>query len=163
MFAQGKIIEKQFAEHLKDVKWATREQDMFEHWDMEGKLEKETYKFDVKDMKKFNRSDDKVQDEMALVELKNVRGNDGWMHGKADLVVFKRTDYFLATKRSSLLEWVEKNKGQPEFWSFVKKPYAIYDRKKFGKQDEFCWVPFEDIEKNVVCIKITHKKIRLEK
>jgi hypothetical protein len=43
---------------------------MFEHWDMEGKLEKETYKFDVKDMKKFNRSDDKVQDEMALVELK---------------------------------------------------------------------------------------------
>jgi hypothetical protein len=163
MFAQGKIIEKQFAEHLKDVKWATREQDMFEHWDMEGKLEKETYKFDVKDMKKFNRSDDKVQDEMALVELKNVRGNDGWMHGKADLVVFKRIDYFLATKRSSLLEWVEKNKGQPESWSFVKKPYAIYDRKKFGKRDEFCWVPFEDIEKNVVCIKITHKKIRLEK
>ncbi len=56
-------------------------------------------------------------------------------------------------------KWVEKNKGQPESWSFVKKPYAIYDRKKFGKQDEFCWVPFEDIEKNVACIKIKHKKI----
>ena len=28
-----------------------------------------------------------------------------------------------------------------------KEPYATYDRSFFGKQDKFCWVPFEDIEK----------------
>ena len=29
---------------------------------------------------------------------------------------------------------------------YEKEPYATYDRSYFGKQDKFCWVPYEDIE-----------------
>ena len=33
---QSKIVEQNFAKHLKDVEWANVEQDMFEHWDLKG-------------------------------------------------------------------------------------------------------------------------------
>ena len=52
---KGKLIEDEFAENLKDVIKASREQDLYEHWDVEGILQGKRLRFDVKDMKKFNR------------------------------------------------------------------------------------------------------------
>ena len=71
---QGKIIEENFAKNLDNPVWATREEDMFEHWDLKGSLEGKLLKFDVKGMKKKNRSDSKFQDDIAWVEGTNVRG-----------------------------------------------------------------------------------------
>ncbi len=36
--AKAKIIEAEFTEHLEDVTKSTKEQDLFEHWDVEGTL-----------------------------------------------------------------------------------------------------------------------------
>ena len=148
--------ESRFAKKLLHPVRSSREQDMFEHWDKEGGFLNSRFKFDVKGMKKFNRSDDQVQDQMALVELTNVRGNPGWIKGKADYIALERKDYWLIVDREELLRMVEKNLGEPSAWSFKKTPYAIYDRKKFGKQDQFCWVPFEDIEDLDNVHKINH-------
>jgi hypothetical protein len=108
-------------------------------------------------MKKFNRFDDYVQDQMCLVELVNVRGNPGWIKGKADYISFERKNYWLVVNREELLKMVEKNLGEPAEWSRTKKPYAIYDRKKYGKQDQFCWVPFDDIEELEDVHKVNHE------
>jgi len=149
--------EIKFASKLINPNWSSREQDMFEHWDVEGGFLNSRFKFDVKGMKKFNRFDDYVQDQMCLVELVNVRGNPGWIKGKADYISFERKNYWLVVNREELLKMVEKNLGEPAEWSRTKKPYAIYDRKKYGKQDQFCWVPFDDIEELEDVHKVNHE------
>lgn len=67
------------------ITYPTREQDMFEHWDIcvDGK------KIDVKGRKKINRFDNNPQDEYHFLEIKNVRGNVGWCYGKSDVIAFQ--------------------------------------------------------------------------
>ena len=61
---QGKLDEELFAQrHLSDIKWANNDQNIHEHWDMEGSINGKTSKFDVKGMKRKNRNDKKTQDE----------------------------------------------------------------------------------------------------
>ena len=87
---KGKLIEDEFAENLKDVVKATKEQDLYEHWDIEGTLQGKRLRFDVKDMKRFNRKDTEPQDEMACVEYVGISGHPGWVRGRADAIAFKR-------------------------------------------------------------------------
>ena len=51
--ARGKIVEEEFAKNLKDPKWSNANENFTEHWDIEGILEDKSFKFDVKDLKKF--------------------------------------------------------------------------------------------------------------
>jgi|TARA_R110000787_G_scaffold11368_3_gene37744 hypothetical protein len=158
--AKAKIIEAEFTEHLEDVTKSTKEQDLFEHWDVEGTLQGTRMKVDIKDMKKFNRKDPETQDEMACVEYVGVKGYPGWVQGKADSIAFKRSKYkWLVVNRQELWDMLkakleERSYSPSEGPWYEKEPYATYDRSFFGKQDKFCWVPFEDIEK------LTHIKIQ---
>ena len=79
---------------------------MHEHWDMEGGLNGKILKFDVKGMKRKNRNDKEKQDEWAWVEGTNVRGNPGWVKGRADYIVFERSEYWLMVNREELLNFV---------------------------------------------------------
>jgi len=157
--AKAKLIEAEFTENLTDVTKATKEQDLYEHWDVEGVLEGKRMKFDIKDMKKFNRKDPETQDGMACIEYVGVKGYPGWVQGKADAIAFKRNKYkWLVVNRQDLWDMVkakleERSYSKSEGPWYEKEPYATYDRSFFGKQDKFCWVPFEDIEK------LTHTKI----
>jgi hypothetical protein len=143
---KGKLAEKLFAQrHLSDIKWANSEQDKYEHWDMEGGLNGKTSKFDVKEMKKINRWDPKPQDVLAWVEGTNNRGNEGWIKGLADYIVFEREESWLVVNREELFKftWDKlREKGFPP----GKKAYHIYDRSKYGKKDKTTLVPFKDIE-----------------
>ena len=51
----AKKVEDSFAKNLTDVVRASKKQDMYEHWDMVGKLDDEAFRFEVKGKKKFNR------------------------------------------------------------------------------------------------------------
>ena len=59
---KGKLVEEAFAnQHLQDVVWSNNQQNIQEHWDMEGRLPSmngDRFKFDVKGLKKKNRGDD---------------------------------------------------------------------------------------------------------
>ena len=140
----AKITEENFAKNLKDPVWATREEDMFEHWDVKGILDNELLKFDVKGMKKKNRWDNKLQDDIAWVEGTNVRGKPGWVKGKADYIVFERLDYWLLVWREDLLNLVNLKLKENNFQK-GKGVYQIYQRD--GRQDKITMVPFEDMEK----------------
>ena len=142
--ARAKIIEQNFAKNLKDPIWANDYQDMQEHWDVQGTLDGQLLKFDVKGMKKVNRWDNKQQDDIAWVEGTNVRGKPGWVKGKADYIVFERTDHWLLVQRQKLLEHVESKLKENNFQK-GKGVYQIYQRE--GRLDKITMVPFEDIEK----------------
>ena len=54
-FERGFAAEDLFASyHLTNITWATKNQDMYEHWDVQGSLDhsNDIYKFDVKALKK---------------------------------------------------------------------------------------------------------------
>ena len=44
----AKKVEDSFAKNLTDVVRASKKQDMYEHWDMVGKLDGEAFRFEVK-------------------------------------------------------------------------------------------------------------------
>lgn len=80
------------------LKYPTREQDMFEHWDIsvDGK------KIDVKGRKKINRFDSNPQDQYHFLEIKNVRGNTGWCYGKSDSIAFQVSSGWIMVETEKL-------------------------------------------------------------
>src|SRR5210317_492930 len=141
--ARAKIIEENFAKNLKDPVWANDYQDMQEHWDVQGTLDGQLLKFDVKGMKKKNRSDSKFQDDIAWVEGTNVRGKPGWVKGKADYIVFERPDYWLIVGREDLFKFTWSKLEENNFRK-GKNIYEVYQRE--GRLDKITMVPFKDIE-----------------
>ena len=141
---KGTLDEERFAQrHLTNIKWSNNYQNMHEHWDMEGSINGKTSKFDVKGMKKKNRNDKEKQDEWAWVEGTNVKGNPGWVKGRADYIVFERGEYWLMVNREELLHFVQE-KLKKNSYAEGKKPYHVYQR--YGKRDKITLVPFKDIE-----------------
>jgi hypothetical protein len=141
--AQAKIVEEHFSKCLVNPKWADSEQDMFEHWDIEGELNGTLLKFDVKGRKKINRLDDNYQDDIAWVEGTNVHGASGWIKGKADIIVFERSSYWLLVDREELLDFVN-TKLKENNYQKGKGIYMIYQRA--GRKDKITMVPYQDIE-----------------
>ena len=141
---QAKISEEKFAKNLTNPVWANNYQNMKEHWDVKGIFKQKLYKFDVKGMKKKNRWDNNFQDDIAWVEGTNVRGEPGWVKGKADYIVFERNKYWLIVDRQELFDHVV-NKLQEKGYQKGKGIYQVYQRE--GRLDKITMVPYEDIEK----------------
>ena len=117
---------------------------MKEHWDVKGIFKNKTYRFDVKGMKKKNRWDNNFQDDIAWVEGTNVRGEPGWVKGKADYIVFERNDYWLVVDRKELYNHVVQ-KVKENGVQQGRGIYKVYQRA--GRQDKITMVPFDNIEK----------------
>lgn len=148
---RAKLIEEQFAQKLINPIWANDNENIKEHWDVKGLFKNKLLKFDVKGMKKKNRYDNNFQDDVAWVEGTNVRGNPGWLKGKADCISFERNNYWLIVDRESLLQFVNKKLKENNFEK-GKGIYKIYQRE--GRLDKITMVPFEDIEKFTSCERI---------
>tara|TARA_R110000751_G_scaffold1755_2_gene6375 strand:+ start:1009 stop:1515 length:507 start_codon:yes stop_codon:yes gene_type:complete len=149
---KARIDEAEFTRKLENPVKASYQQDMKEHWDVQGTLEGQLSKFEVKGLKRFNRNDAQPQDNMACVEYIGITGYPGWVQGKSDYIAFKRIKYpWLVVNRQQLWEMVEAKLKERNYspsikpW-YEKEAYATYDRSYFGKKDKFCWVPYEDIE-----------------
>jgi len=142
-YKRGSDAEKRFADELlTDVTWATRQQDMTEHWDVMGKLRGKVYKFDVKALKKINRGDSGFDDDITWVEGTNVNGNRGWLRGDADYIVFERKQGWMVINRVMLHEWVTTKLKENNFKE-GKGLYQVYQRA--GRKDKLTMVRFQDI------------------
>lgn len=83
-----------------DVTFATSDEDINEHWDVKLINKNKTILTDVKAMKKINREDTDVNENIHYVEIKNVSGNNGWLYGKADNFAFEtKTQYVVVDKK----------------------------------------------------------------
>lgn len=134
--------EIEFAEIMKrkgkEVIFANKEQDMFEHWDVccDG------VKYDVKAQKKLNRSDDEESD-VIWIELTNVRGDIGWIKGKADKIAFQTKEGFKIIDRENLFNFIVTFVPSTEV--FGKKGYKQWYQRRYRK-DVMTYVYPEDVD-----------------
>lgn len=141
--SDGKIKENEFVELVKkpehEIILPTTEQDINEHWDVSI----DGVKFDIKALKKVNRSDDDVNPEIHWVEIRNVHGKPGWLYGMADYIAFETDKSWLIVKRLTLVALIDDRlrvviTTEPEL-------YKMYSR--YGRYDVLTILPTEDLRK----------------
>lgn len=131
--------ELEFFNMFDDIRKSDREEDMFGHYDF---IIADRIKVDVKGAKKINRWDEEPNHEIHYVEFTNVKGNDGWVLGKADYIAFEYNDTFLLVKRLALKELCLNKIKSKEILN-VKRLYQYYRRE--GREDIITLVPTKDI------------------
>lgn len=103
---------------------------------------------DVKARKKYAKDDKEV-----WVEFKNEVGKDGWLYGKATVIAFEREKDFVIVSREKLKtlceQMVDLNKKTKNKFDCLYKSYS-----KENRNDIISKVLFEDILKNISCVKI---------
>lgn len=135
-YEYGAMAEKRFAALLSHPIEATKDQNIFEHWDVANG----DVKYDVKAMKKFRRSDEYPTDRIHYVELKNVHGKKGWLYGLADYIAFETRSYWALVSRQKLQEMIEE---MPMETSTEPEVYKFYTRR--GRQDLMTVIPTIDL------------------
>lgn len=131
-FKIGKKTEDNFKKLFLQTIDATKEEDIKEHWDVKVLLNDKEVKIDVKSIKKLNRYDVVYNENFHWVELKNVRGEDGWLYGDSDLIAFEIEEYFILVGRLKLKRFIEKKVKNKEI-TYSKTLYTKYQRK--GRKD----------------------------
>ena len=131
------------------IKKSSNDEDIHEHWDFKVN----NSLVDVKGLKKTSRSDNDFNHDETWIEFQNVRGNKGWIKGKADFIAFERMDYFLITRRIDLLEWC---RSKIKDLYLVSQPnqalYRLYQRK--GRKDIISIIKIKDFMKDIKCWKL---------
>lgn len=125
---------------------ATVTEDMNEHWDRLIKKGVESYKVEVKAMKRLTRHDSNVQDEWVWIELHGVRNYDkGWLYdGKSDLIAFEKKESFLIVKRLDLIDLIPRVVNMESLVSDVREAkYKIYQRS--GRPDKISLIRNDDL------------------
>jgi len=127
------------------VSASSKDENINEHWDYQITKGEENFKVEVKSTKRVNRNDSGTQVEYTWVELRNVRGEIGWLFGKADLIAFEKESSFIFVKRFDLLAVVNK---KVNLVAKVHDPrdalYKIYSRDK--RKDKLTLLPTREIE-----------------
>lgn len=146
-FKYGKDAEKRFADkYLKNIIYPTKQQDIYEHWDVEGTLnyiDNNKYKFDVKSSGKLKDSTEDNIINSVWVEGTNISGNCGWVKGKADYIVFEREETWFVINRKELLDLTMKKLKENNF----KKGRGIYlIHTRNGRKDKVTQVLFQDMK-----------------
>ena len=98
---------------------------------------------DVKARKKVSRYSDEYDDENVWIEFNNVRGNLGWLYGKADKIAFERDFDFVLVDRESLREYCEATVSPVIVKSTAEAIYKSFQRE--GRKDVISRVPMKDI------------------
>jgi len=146
-FKYGKDAEKRFADkYLININYPTKQQDIYEHWDVEGTLiciNNNKYKFDVKSSGKLKYSTENNIMDSVWVEGTNISGNCGWVKGKADYIVFEREKTWFVVNRKELLD-LTMSKLKENNFKKGKGIYLIHTRD--GRKDKVTQVLFEDIK-----------------
>jgi hypothetical protein len=127
------------------VSASSSKENIHDHWDYLIEKETDSFKVEVKSKKRIQRSEDSSQNDFIWVELQNVRGEPGWLFGKADLIAFEKEKTFLIVKKPDLLKTVNQ---KVNLVAKVKTPkdalYKIYKRE--GRKDKLTLLPMKDIE-----------------
>lgn len=127
--------ERDFAELFEEAQVASFSQDVHEHWD----LSISGLRVDVKGVKRVNRQG-KKDDRFHWLEFKNVRGNKGWLYGKADIIAFECNDYWILVDRLTLVDWAE------EVVTMEHAHYPLYKIKtRKGRKDIISLIKSDDL------------------
>jgi hypothetical protein len=122
----------------KSVTHSTKEENITKHIDffVDG------VSFDVKGSKKLNRSDSFTSNTMVWLELRNVKGDKGWLCSDVQKIAFLLGDFFYVFDRQALLEFIRKFVGHGKIYRF-KKYKELFTRP--GRKDLITYVYLDDI------------------
>lgn len=129
----GTDAERKFVDIMRSnghkVTSSNRYQDMHEHWDfmIDG-----VDTVEVKSRKKTNRHNQEVDDEVIFIEFKNVRGDDGWVYGKAKYMAFETVEGFILVPRSLLATLAEERIKA----TFMSRPTLYKSYRRRDRPDE---------------------------
>lgn len=133
----GKIKESEFSELLLSqvggtVQIPSKYQDMYDHIDIIWTYNNRTFTFDIKSAKKNRRADNTPDYNINWVELKNVRGNPGWLFGKADYIAFEGEKDWIVCIRTDIIKLID-SKVTNKSIDKSRSLYTYYQRN--GRQD----------------------------
>lgn len=134
--SRGKIVEADFAKTLSNHTYSTKKEDILEHWDVSTQV-----KYDVKGLKKINRADLDVDENIHWVELKNVNGDKGWLYGDADYFTFELINYWIIVDKFVLQDYIAKNTVK----KYKKVPTLNKLYRREGRQDVLTLVKSLDL------------------
>jgi hypothetical protein len=140
-FSQGKKVEYLFTDILQSfgtTQEATKDQDIHEHWDVSL-----TTLFDVKGLRKVKRNDDDYNENIQWIELRNVHGNKGWIHGKAHIIAFETIDYWILVERKRLLTFINRKVQDKQTLHTEPQLYKLYRRS--GREDVLTMIKTLDL------------------
>ena len=148
-FEQGYTVEKYFENicerhNIKTIK-TTALVDMQDHIDFFIYKKGKESSVDVKDERKKHRYDSDTAEKVMWVEIKNVKGDAGWLYGKADYIAFKHIDGFIMVKRVDLIKLLDEKRLKWDDGRYKKGRnfYETYTRD--GRKDEIVMFPICDI------------------
>lgn len=132
---KGQETELKFLEKFPLVRRATKEEDIYEHWDVMVNIDGDVVKVDVKGTKNDNRFDPYPNENIHWIEIQNADGNTGWLYGDSDLIAFETEDYFILVGTLKLRRFLERKMGYTKNTikeinpKHVKDPYTFFQRK----------------------------------
>lgn len=149
-FQLGRRAEEAFSVTAQKRGWtvapAPREADIHEHWDFEIRKDGYARKVEVKAMKRESRGDETLNPEWVWIEFRNVRGEVGWLFGKANWIAFETADSFLMVDRHDLYQFVRRAVDrETKVASAREAKYKTYTRK--GRPDQIAQIRLEDLRK----------------
>jgi len=142
----GRISEKLFQQIAERRGWTTRfstkEQNLYDHWDIAISKDNQIYKVDVKSRKTTRE----VDEEWVWIEFIGITGETGWLYGNADLFAFERIDCFLIVNKKKLIALTkDKVDFNRKANNSSDAKYCLYTRK--GRNDLLTKVEVYEIEK----------------
>jgi hypothetical protein len=136
----------QMAEDRGLIATATsRKDNIFAHADflvVEGPQDR-GFMVDVKARKRITRGDQQAQDEEIWLELKNVRGNEGWVYSEG-FCAFEISGGFLLVPKFKLASLIQEKVSTQQVHTAKEALYNLYTRR--GRQDLLTRVKFSDIK-----------------
>ena len=156
-YQQGLQKEDEFAKLLVEqcggeIKHSTRSEDINHHVDLIWTVEGKDVYFDVKGLRKANRSDTNYDDSIHWVEIQNVKGKEGWLYGRAHYIAFELNDEWLIVKRVDILKLIDE-KVLDKTIKTSKELYTYYQRK--GREDIIIKALSEDLKR--IAVKVLSK------
>ena len=126
-----------------EVIHANKDANVYKHVDLYLTQNHNVTSVDVKARKKLSRRDDKYNDDFTWIEFKNVRGNDGWLYGKADKIVFEREKDFVLVNRDMLQRFCEKKVSEVFVSTSKEALYKKYQRP--NREDVITLIKLDDV------------------
>lgn len=134
---EGKEKEVMFADLFSSYSLSDKNTDIIEHYD----LTIGNTRIDVKGLKKVNRWDNEVNENIHWIEIKGITGHLGWLYGEADYFAFETFDYWILVSKIKLQKLIKTRTIKK--WVKEKELYKLYQRP--NKQDVITLVKTIDL------------------
>lgn len=144
----GLKVEEKLINDLKkhnfDVKRSSEREDIYDHIDIFFRKNKNEYtSADVKGLKKKNRTDKNIQYETHYIEFINVNGDDGWLYGKSEYIIFEDLKDWIFVERIELMKFIREKIKFEFVFTAGDSLYRLYSR--VGRKDLITMVKISDL------------------